>query len=76
VLEQTARSADQHVRILAHQCRLDLEVFTAGDQCAPQKGVAGKALDLLEGLLRQLTGRQQDQRASPRRTPFLGQQTV
>ncbi len=62
VLEQAARRADQHVRHLAQHRRLFLEVFTASDQARLDVGELREQLHLLEGLLGQLAGRQQDQR--------------
>ncbi len=62
LLEQSARGADQHVRHLAQHRRLFLEVFTAGDQARLDVGELREQLHLLEGLLGQLAGRQQDQR--------------
>ncbi|MNE06314.1 hypothetical protein D3C80_988990 [compost metagenome] len=63
LLEQAARGADQHVRHLAQHGGLFLEVFTAGNQARLDVGELREQLNLLEGLLGQLTGRQQDQRA-------------
>ncbi|MCY1336333.1 hypothetical protein D9M69_221360 [compost metagenome] len=63
VFDQAAGRGDQHVGQLAqHRC-LHLEVFPAGDDAGLDEGELGKALHLFQGLLRQLAGRQQDQRA-------------
>ena len=62
VLHQPAGGGDQQVGLLAQQRGLLLEVLTAGDQASLDEGVLGEALDLLEDLLGQLAGRQQDQR--------------
>ncbi|MNZ67232.1 hypothetical protein D3C78_854700 [compost metagenome] len=61
LLEQAARGADQHVRHLAQHRGLFLEVFTTSDQASLDEGELGETLDFLEGLLRQLAGRQQHQ---------------
>ncbi len=63
LLEQAARGADQHIRHLAQHGGLFLEVFTAGNQARLDVGELREQLYLLEGLLGQFTGRQQDQRA-------------
>ncbi|MNH08906.1 hypothetical protein D3C79_683440 [compost metagenome] len=63
LLKHAAWGADQDVRHLAQHGGLFLEVFTTGDHASLDKGELGKTLDFLQGLLRQLTGRQQHQGA-------------
>ena len=63
MLDQPARRTDQNVD-LAHHRGLHLEVLTTGNQTGLEEGELGEALDFLERLLRQLTGRQQNQRTN------------
>ncbi|RMV09608.1 hypothetical protein ALP17_111390 [Pseudomonas savastanoi] len=62
LLQQTPRRADQNVRHLAQHRGLNLEVLATGDQAGLDEGELREALDFLERLLSQLTGRQQDHR--------------
>lgn len=55
---------------------LHLEVLAASDQAGLDEGELGEALDFLEGLLGQLAGRQEDQRARQGARLVLGQQAV
>ena len=62
MLDQTARRAHQHLRVLADARRLYLEVLTAGDRFRLDKGEARQRLHLLERLPGQFPGRRQHQR--------------
>ncbi len=76
LLKQTARCADQHVRHLAQHGGLFLEVFAPCHQARLDVGELREQLHLLEGLLCQLTGRQQDQRANLHTTLAQIDQTI
>jgi len=62
VLDHAPRRADENVRHLAHDCGLDLEVLATGNHRRLDEGELRETLDLLQRLLRQLSGRQQNQR--------------
>ncbi len=76
LLEQAAGGADDDLRVLAQARALHLEVLAASDQAGLDEGELGEALDFLEGLLGQLAGRQEDQRARQGARLVLGQQAV
>jgi hypothetical protein len=63
MLDQPAWRADQDID-LAHHRGLHLEVLAPRHQAGLEEGELGETLDFLERLLRQLTGRQQNQRAN------------
>ncbi|MNM71777.1 hypothetical protein D3C81_834510 [compost metagenome] len=73
---QAARCADDDFRVLAQARALHLEVLAASDQAALDEGELGEALDFLQCLLRQLAGRQQDQRACAALRLLFGKQAV
>ena len=77
VFNKATRRADQNVHTAQHG-RLYFEVLTTGDQPGLEEGELGKPLDFLKGLLRQLTGRQQDHRANThaRRRSAIAKQAI
>ena len=62
MFDHPPRCANEDVRHLAQNGGLDLEVLAASDHRRLDEGELREALDFLECLLSQLTGRQQDQR--------------
>ncbi|MNO92214.1 hypothetical protein D3C76_837820 [compost metagenome] len=76
LLVQPPRGADDDFRVLAQARALHLEVLAAGDQAGLDEGELGEALDFLQGLLRQLAGRQHDQRPRAALRLLLGEQAM
>ncbi len=76
MLDQPARRAHQHLRVLADARRLHLEVLAAGDRFRLDKGEARQRLHLLERLPGQLPGGRQHQRPGADAPVLLFQQTL
>ena len=76
MLDQAPGSANEDFRVLAHLGGLNLEVFTTGDQLRLDESIATQCFHLLEGLLGQLTGGQQNQGTGIGTRPGMLQQLV